>query len=218
VSNAPNAGFEKEHREGTIKKYMADVQADAMFKNIKEIVANNECTTINNENFREIFEDSYNKDMAWRNRKGGISYDEFLKIEKGTSWKNSEKNLNETFLEVKENELHQWHEAALRVYKDKYNIRDDVYGESEYLLLMVPVITDPSAFIRYLCSLGFVSDDQEEKLIGVYGKESNIYLIFDLLNNALSPDLRANYVGKIDYPIEAKIFKQVEECQIYNYG
>ena len=218
VSNAPYADFAKENRPLTEKIFNKDGTIEELFETLKQASGDAEFVKIDNTNFRQIFEEAFNKDTAWRNRNGGISYEEFEKIEKYSNWKNDEKTKREVFLDCKENELEQWHEAGLRVYQEKNSIKDEEFIDGEYLLFIVPVKTDASAFIRYLTGMGFLPDEQEEKLMKLYGKETDIYTLFDTLNNALSPELRAEMIATIDYPIEAKIFKQKEEYRQYNYN
>ena len=74
-------------------------------------------------------------------------------------------------------------------------------------MLAVPFATNAVAFLRYLCQQGFITDAQQEKLLKVYSNETDITGLFDKLNSLLSPELRANFVKDIDYPLPIKLYK-----------
>ncbi len=210
-SNAPmGAGIEQRpeskknfRKEASIKELYEGVSVFSGQDNISYV-------KIDSINFRGYFESTYKKDISWKNRKGGISYDEFVRSAGEAPFSSKEKNILDAFIETKESELHQWEEAALDEYRKTGNIEEDEFYELERKLIIVPFMTDATAFIRYLECKGFVSEQQSDKLGRVYSEETDIYSLFDKINNLLSPELRAEYVEELNFPLNIKVYQMNE--------
>lgn len=156
--------------------------------------------------FREHFEDAYKRQMAWKNRNGGLSFDEFVAEAKDEQEKElTPELLKEAFLEYKEAELYQWENLVLEAYRKSVKINEDEFYDLK--LIIVPSSTCAEAFIQYLNNEGFVNDDQSEKIKKVYSKEKDLFMLFDKLNELLSPTLRAINVWQSDYPLPVKVYK-----------
>ncbi len=75
----------------------------------------------------------------------------------------------------------------------------------------MPYVTCASAFLRYLESRDFLNEAQSEKLRKLYSKESDMYLLFEKINNLFSPELRAELVKEVDFPLSIKIYQLSKE-------
>ena len=162
---------------------------------------------INEENFRAFFETTYKKEMAWRIRKGGISFNEFIGTSEEGQFKTSDHNIQKAFIQMKEDELDDWHEAALEHYQKSHEVADDTFWEEAHDFLVVPFTTAAEAFINYLESRGFMSESQAEKYKQLHADETDIFGLFDTINGHLSPELRAQFIADQDFPLPLKIFK-----------
>lgn len=170
-----------------------------------------ELVEINSSEFREYFESTYKKDMAWKQRKGGLSYDEFMKEAQDAPFKTKGSDKQEAFIQTKETEIFQWEDAAFEEFCKKNNLNDDAFYELEHKLLIVPFTSNASAYLRYLEHKGFINENQKNKLEKVYSRESDIFNLFDKLNNLLSPELRANFEETYDFPLDLKIFRMSDK-------
>ena len=210
VTSAPT-GAELSTRPEMTKVAMQETNAPKMFEQIKEISAGRALKKIRQSQFRSLFESSFEKDILWKNRKGGISYEEFLAIERETDWKNSKKNITEAFIATKVNELNQWHQAVLEQHQESAGLSEDAFDEMEWRFSIVPNKTDTVSFIHYLEENGFLDEDDEiDQVAERFRDETDIEALFDRLNGRLSPDLRAVQVGSYDYPLPIKLYLRPE--------
>ena len=116
----------------------------------------------------------------------------------------------EAFIATKEAELHQWNDAAIDEYCRSEGIKEEESYDLAYKLIIVPYVTNTSAFLRYLESKGFLNNHQSEKLEKIYLNETDIYEIFEKVNNLFSPELRAEYVKEVEFPLNIKIYRLSE--------
>ncbi len=123
----------------------------------------------------------------------------------------SKKNIEEAFITTKESELHQWSDAAIEDYLKSEGIKEENIYDIEYKYFIVPYVTCASAFLRYLESRDFLNEAQSEKLRKLYSKESDMYLLFEKINNLFSPELRAELVKEVDFPLSIKIYQLSKE-------
>ena len=163
--------------------------------------------TIDEDNFREFFEASHRRDMAFRARNGGMSHREFLGHVEELGQQISDDKLHEAFVLAKLQELEQWSETALEEYMEAQ--ADDeqarLYEDADNYFI-VPYTSHPEAFISYLEDVGFVEQEAVDALAEKFSDEKDLFFLFDLINAGRSPDLRAKQVGQSDYPLNLKIF------------
>lgn len=148
VTNMPMGG-EISSRPEMIKHVMKDSTLDEMMDRLYELTSQYSLKAIDEEVFRSIFEEAYKKDIQWRNRNGGISYDEFLSVEKESKGKYSETQIKEAFIETKLQELRQWHQAIIEQYTEINHLKDDETYELEWQSVIVPEKTDPVSYAHY---------------------------------------------------------------------
>jgi len=191
-----------------MKKYvMQGSSVDEMMKQFDDYIKNIKLKKIDDDNFRTLFEEAYEKDIQWRNRNGGISFEEFLSVEKETNVSFKEKHVKEAFIETKLQELRQWHSNIIEQYIESNNVSEEDGYDLEYQSIIVPEKTDPVSFAHYLKEKDFISENVNlEKLTEHFKDEVNIKTIFDSLNSRLSPDLRASIGGSFNHPLNADLY------------
>jgi len=176
------------------------------FDEIRGKCANIESVVTTDDMFREHVESDYKAEQVFRNRNGGMSLNEFRSIAEKSGEKYSEEHILESFIELKEQELNQWHEAGLQEYREENKISfEEFYADDEYFI--VPHKTDPSAFIHYLSDCGLIREEHVEKIALSVAKEENILALFGKINGARSPKLRAEHCGEIAFPVQAEVYK-----------
>ena len=212
VSNAP-MGAAIDAPDNCHKVMDPSLTVQEIYSQISALKSNSEkpFENINEENFRTFFEDAYKKEMAWRIRKGGISFDEFVKTSAESNIKTSEKNLKGSFSEMKENDLYELQQAALEHYRKTNNIDYEAFCEYDYRLIVVPFTTAAEAMINSLTDNDFISESQAKKYIQLHNKETDMFQLFETINGHLSPELRADFVADQDFPLPLKIYQTKEE-------
>lgn len=207
VSNAPMGG-ELDTPPNTEKYWLKDFSPKELFSKLKEVTTSHTIKALDSSSFRDYFENSYKKEMQWKNKNGGISFEEVLRIVENDPKTYSDVEITESFNETKRKELHKWHNGAIEEYKAKEKIvENDCQDIFEYLFI-VPIKTDPIGFIRYLNDMYYLHDDQASKLEEKYkAKDIEIKTLFSEINNSFSPELRANKKADIDYPIDIEIYE-----------
>lgn len=211
-SSAPMGGG-MEHRPECKKTFLPESGVSDLHALAVDIIKNSgtELSYVGESDFREYFENTYRKDIAWKNRKGGITFEEFLKTEKEVSFSSSSKNIELAFIQTKVNELEQWHETAIEEYRRSNEITEENFYELEYKLFIVPFASNSKAFLEYLEDKGFINESQLGKLVKAYSEETDIQALFNKINNLLSPNLRSTLIGECTFPLELKIFQLSEE-------
>lgn len=53
----------------------------------------------------------------------------------------------------------------------------------------------------------FIAEDDEENFAKTFKEETDIFKLFDTLNEGKSPELRATFITEINYPLQLKIYK-----------
>ena len=147
---------------------------------------------LTDENFRDIYETLYKVDMSWRNNRGGVTIQEFKRYLKNanSSLKLTKEDLRRVFLEMKVDELHEWHEECIQEFKQRYDAESGNFNDIEDELFIVPNRTISQAFIEYLANYNVVQENVKDKLIEALRKQTNIQHIFDMINNSYSSELR----------------------------
>ncbi|MCO7222966.1 hypothetical protein [Pleionea sp. CnH1-48] len=202
-------GSQMENRPESIKHYYPEASISDVCAEAEKLLSTigNDFIDINEDNFREYFETAYKKDISFKVRKGGVSFKEFVATSNEAPFNSSDETVKEAFLEYKEQELDQWHEAALEEYRELENIEEEKFYDLEHSFLIVPFKTHSPAFIQYLLGRGFVTEQQEKQLMKAAEKVSDVNKLFERMNEMLSPELRATFVKDIDYPLPIKLFK-----------
>jgi hypothetical protein len=115
AASAPT-GSEISHRPDEIKLFRPGASPSELLDAIQQETQGRVAQGLDDSNFRDVFETSYKKDMAWRNSQGGTTMEEFLKVAGNMGKKFSSDELREAFLATKVQELHQWHAACVEEF------------------------------------------------------------------------------------------------------
>ena len=201
-------GAEISNRPEMKKVVMKGASIDEMVEQLYELTSGHSLKFIHEEDFRSFFEDAYKRDIQWRNRNGGISYEDFISVEQEMKKKHTDKHIKEAFLETKLQELDQWHHSVVEQYIEREQLKaDDDKIELAWDSVIVPTKTDPVSYAYYLKQNGFINNNVNlEKLAEHFKGEANIQVIFNRLNNNLSPELRAKKAGTFDHPLPTDLY------------
>jgi len=105
-------------------------------------------------------------------------------------------------------ELHQWHEACIFEYRANTLQKASKFNHLEYELFIVPKKTISQAYIEYLADFDVIDKKMKDKLAEAMRKKTDIQRIFETINTAVSENRRAQCVGEVDYPLDAKIYQR----------
>lgn len=162
---------------------------------------------INDSNFREFAEDSYRKDMSWRCKQGGLSYEEFVATAEAGSKKYNESQIKEAFIETKVRELHRWHEAAMqRVQELDKSFMESVYEDGKEIFV-VPRDGNVEAYIRYIGDFGIIGEEQAESLVEAFSGQTDLQMVVRRIFEGISADLRPKKLRDIDFPIVGELYE-----------
>jgi len=211
VSNALMGG-EMESSPNDKKFWLRGADVLELFNKLKVEVNDDPINVVNNENFRDYFEDAYKKEMQWKSKNGGVSLEEIKKIALNDSKQYSEEEILETFRETKRQELTRWHHGALEEYNKTNDIlENECYDRFDYLFI-VPSKSDSIGFIRYLSDMYYLTEEQAKKFENKYKMQNNIEIktLFSEINESFSNDLRAIKKADVSYPIDIEIYEMVK--------
>jgi hypothetical protein len=138
VTNGPlgsGADTRPEKQISWLKSYSVSQLHEAIQEKLD---VNGDYLPIDEDNFREYFEQSHRKDMKFRARNGGMSQAEFSRHVEEIGKRFSDKDLHQAFVAAKSQELAQWSEAALEEFmeaKSAEEVESTLYDDSSYFLL-----------------------------------------------------------------------------------
>ena len=205
VTTAP-LGADLDPLPGFEKIFLKEISVQQAFDAIDERCGSLVAHVHSDTDFRETVETYYKKETAYRNNKGGVSYDEFRKLAESSGKSVAPKELQEAYLALKQEELYQWNWAGTEEYFKQNSIpEEEQYGDACFFI--VPQNADPSAFVHYLCNYDIVDDNHVEKLAKAVAEESSITDLFTRINAARSPEIQAERCGEVTFPVNATVFK-----------
>jgi len=208
VTNAPMGG-EMDAPPTAEKHWLKDLTVSELYSKLQEVVGSQPVKALYSISFRDYFENAYKREMQWKNKNGGVSFEEFMRVVENDPNNYKDKEVMDAFRETKRKELLKWHDGALEEYKIKENIpENDCYDIFEYLFI-VPSKTDTIGFIRYLADVYYLTDEQAKKFEQKYSETENmdIKILFKEINESFSSELRAVKKDDIDYPIDIEIYE-----------
>lgn len=208
ISNVAEVGSQVDCRPENIKYSDANASVSQLFEKVKEIVSNVKPVGFTPDEFREKFESAYKKDMVFRVRNGGASYEEFLRIASVTKGaeKMSDAKLRERFVEHKLSELNEWHYSALEEFFENQNEAGDEESFCDYFI--VPEKAYVPALLEYLEEQRFITEKQLEKLKTLVKKHPDVtaYKVVEKINSLFSPERQAKLVGTQDFPLTMRVY------------
>lgn len=211
VSNVPMGG-EMDTPPHAKKYWHKEFTPAELYTKLKEVIGSEPIKALDASTFRDYFENVYKKEMQWKNKNGGIGFEEFMRVIENDPKNYKDDEIMEAFHEVKRKELRKWHNGAIEEYKKQESISEnDCYDIYDYKLI-VPSKSDPIGFIRYLADVYYLNEEQAKKLENRYsGKEITIQALFNQINEGFSPELRAVKISTIDYPIDIEIYEMSKD-------
>jgi hypothetical protein len=213
-SNAPMGAGMGERPE--CKKFMDPSASLPDLHARAEAIASKDDTSfrsITESTFREYFESAYKKDMAWKNRKGGITREEFERMAGEASFSTSKKTRGRAFIATKLDEMFRWEEATLSEYQQQNGLSDEAYYALTDRAFIVPFTTDTTAFLEYLETTGFLTESQREKLVGKCARVRDTRKLFQKINKLFPEKLRAEKLCDCTYPLELELYQLSEAMQ-----
>ncbi len=210
ISNVAEIGAQVDCRPENIKYTLSNASIAQLFEKVKEVTRDIQPIGFVPDDFRNEFENAYKKDMAFRVRNGGTSYEEFLKVASVTKGaeKMSDDTLKERFIEHKLSELNDWHYAVLEEFAEQQNREND--EDKTYECFIVPEKAHVPALLEYLEEQDFISDKQLEKLKKAVEKQPNVtaYKVVEKINSLFSPERQAELIATHDFPLKVRIYRQ----------
>ncbi len=206
VTNAP-LGETIDTRPETRKLYMKDARVPALIRAVVEEVGEEEGKLVNDSNYRDHFEDAYRKDMVWRCRRGGMTFEEFKATADAGDKKYKDSQIREAYVETKLQELHAWHDAALERVNDlDESWLDGIYDRGK-AVFMLPAHGEVEAYIQYIADFGVIDEKQAEKLVGAFSGQSDLQMVARRIFESISTELRPRKLRDIDFPIQGELYE-----------
>lgn len=209
VSNSPLGDENNTHADNDIT-YLRDSNPIGLYNLLKVETERSFAAPITEENFKSIIEQYHLREISWKNNQGGVTIQEFkLNIKSiNKEFKISKEDLRKVFLEMKVDELHEWHEACIFEYRKNTGQQGTKFNYLDFELFIVPNKTISQAYIEYLTDFEVIDKKLKDSLTNALRKKSNIRSIFEIINKALPEHKRATFIGEVEYPLDARIYKR----------
>jgi len=211
VTNAPMGGEMDTHPKAR-KYFLKDFTITQLFNKLKEVLGTQKVKEITQDSFRDYFENVYKREMEWKSKNAGVSFEEFKRVAQNDTVNYTDEEIKEAYHEHKRKELLKWHDIAIEEYISKESISEsDCYNYYDNFFI-VPSKADPIGFIRYLANVFYINDEQAKKFEEKYGDNSNIDIktLFKEINESFSKELRAVKKGETNYPLEIEIYEMTK--------
>lgn len=207
VTNAP-IGHEIDYRPEVKKLFLEGANGQALFAALKRNMESKPLSPVTQDNFRDVFETAYQKDMAWRNQRGGITKEEVRRVARSMGQDFTDDQIESATGEIKHQEIHERHEECLDqlIKETTMSVAQWIGYEEAGEVLFVSESFDPESFADYMAELMDMTDDEAEKVKRLARREDSATKIFKTVNNALSPGLRAEKIGSVSEPVQADAY------------
>lgn len=201
-------GNEQYSHDDNIKFYDRSATPIGLFNLLKLETANMFANPVSDENFKEVMEEYYRREICWKNNKGGITIRDFKDNIKNadSGLKITKEDLRKIFLEMKVDELHHWHDACITEFREKTGQTGRKFDHLEYALFIVPKKTISPAYLEYLADYNILDGGVKQKLEEAFRKKTNMQKVFEVINNALPNERQAHYVGEVAHPLNAQLY------------
>ncbi|MCP4691296.1 MAG: hypothetical protein GY859_24835 [Desulfobacterales bacterium] len=207
VSNAP-MGDEMETRPEVKKLFLKETDIPGLYDVLKKEMAPGPKKKIDDENFRSEFEKSYQEDVEWIARQGGVSEEMVRTIAERDDMDLDEEEIQEAMREVKLKEIRNWHDACIENALERKKAPPEKWDLYKSKLFIVSELMQPLPFVEYLDERMDFTAKQCESFETLAKEMESITGLFKKINGSLSPDLRAKRVGRTSSPIKAEIYRR----------
>jgi hypothetical protein len=189
------------------KIYLNGGSAQMLFVRLKQEAEGVRGKIVNDSNYRECFEEAYRKEMSWRARQGGTTFEEFLGTMKAGNEKYKDEVVRKAFVDIKVQEFHRWHDAAMiRIQELDKHFLESVH-EKNCSVILLPAEGNVEAYIRYISEEGVISDDQAESMVEAFSGQSDLKMVTRRIFEGFSNDLRPKKLRDIDFPVAAELYE-----------
>jgi len=201
-------GNEQYSHDDNIKFYDRSANPIGLYNLLKIETENKFAIPVDDENFKEVMEQYYQREISWKNDIGGITIHDFKNNIKNANsdLKITKEDLRKIFLEMKVDELHHWHDACIAEYRKNTGQTGRKFDHLEYALFIVPRKTISPAYLEYLAHFNILDSSVKNKLEDAFRKKTNMQKVFELINSALPNERQARYVGEVTYPLSAQLY------------
>ncbi len=212
VSNAPMGG-ELETRPETEKIFAKEKSFSELLEIARNKKEDGPYAEITKENFRDHFESSYAKDMAWRNERG-TSKEEILRVAENMGMDLSEDELETAYDDLQENDLDRFHRECIEQFSKETTMSVAEWEKCrDYVFIVSDRIESKEYFIEYLDNYLDFSEEQYSQYEELAKNKETSKEFFETINNSLSKELRAKKTGSVSEPVEADIYiAPIETC------
>ena len=206
VTNAPMGG-EMDTRPECEKIVVRNAPVSELYETFKAKIQPKPKVPIDDSNFREVFEESYRRDMAWRAAKGGVSEEEIKRVMESGDISLDEEELQDAVMDIKKKELYTWHEECIDHALKKKNVPPEKWDLYKRRIFIVTDQAHTPSFIEYLDDFLNFDEAQLDGFLQLAKTGQKASDLFALINDSLSPELRGKKLGTVDYPVAATLFK-----------
>ena len=206
VTNAPMGG-ELDTKPGCEKIVIRNASVSELYETFTEKIQPKPKVRIDDSTFREIFEESYRREAAWRAGKGGVSEEEIRKVMESGEMSLDEEELQDAMMDIKKKELYSWHEECINHALKKKNVPPEKWELYKSRIFIVTDQAHTPSFIEYLDDFLEFDEAQLEGFLQLAKTGQKASDLFALINDSLSPELRGKKLGTVDYPVAATLFK-----------
>jgi hypothetical protein len=188
--------------ENRKKEHKKNYSLEQLVKSLEYLTADRRGQKLNKESFKLTFEYCYQLDMEYRNKEGGLSFDEFMEHVDIHAAHLNEDEIKSAFLQNKIDELQHWHLLSLDLLsKTMPDLNKDE-------IFFVPEKTDALAFLYYIKEFGLVSQEQIERLSDSVSLHENIHTLFDIINKCLGDQHEFKHLFSVKFPVPAKVYQR----------
>ncbi len=162
---------------------------------------------ITDNNFREIYEQNFQRDMAWRAKRKGFPVEGMNGIAQESAININETQFREAMMGIKLNEIRRWHNEAISIFLNETDSKEYDDANEYGNLFIVSDFMQREAMIDYLDGFLDFSEEQANAFKDLCPKYDLPSELFDWINNSLPEESRAEWIGSVAAPAPADIYR-----------
>ncbi len=205
VSNAP-MGQELDTRPNVRKLFDKTWDELQLFKTAIEERGSGPYKSPSAEEFPRVFEESYARDMTWRNRRGGPTKEEIRRVAENMDIDFDEDQIDEAHAKTMESTMDQLNDECIQQFVETTpmpvseweSIRDDIFTIHEKI--------PPHMLLEYLDSYIGFSEEQMDDMESLTDPDMPIFELFQRINEILPDELKLRKVGEVSEPVRGEIY------------
>lgn len=202
VSSAPQ-GEELDRRPNTCKEWHKGKSLQTLLARFEELTKETTLKSSALEDFRKDFEESYAKEMKWRNEKGGISQEEIERVAENMDSNLSPEVIEASYKELKQREIQNLHHEVITHFKNNSPLYEVKFAE-RYFILHDELA--PGELPDYLAVYLNLSEKQVTDFNSLAREGCSLEDLFEIITDCLSPQRRPQKITNVEHPIRATIY------------